>query len=115
MDDIKLFVKKEKGLEILKLTIRIYSQGIGMEFGIEKYAMLIMRSRKRQITEGIELPNKEKSEHLEKRKNYKYSRIMEVDTIKQVEAKEKKSNKEYLRQMRKLLKPSSAAGISLRE
>ena len=30
-----------------------------MEFGIEKCALLIRRSRKIQITEGIELPNQE--------------------------------------------------------
>ena len=41
-------------------TIRICSQDIGMEFDLEKCVMLI-RSRKRQITEGIELPNQEKN------------------------------------------------------
>ena len=32
MDDIKLFAKSEKELEILMQTIRIYIQEIGMEF-----------------------------------------------------------------------------------
>ena len=36
MDDIKLFAKTEKELETLIQTVRIYSQYIGMEFGIEK-------------------------------------------------------------------------------
>ena len=36
MDDIKIFAKNEKELETLVQTIRIYSQDIGMEFGIEK-------------------------------------------------------------------------------
>ena len=35
MDDIKLFAKNNKGLESLIHAFRIYSQGIGMEFGIE--------------------------------------------------------------------------------
>ena len=35
MDDIKLFAKIEKELETLIHAIRIYSQDIGMEFGIE--------------------------------------------------------------------------------
>ena len=39
MGDIKLFAKNEKHLETLIQTVRIYSQDIGMEFGIEKYAM----------------------------------------------------------------------------
>ena len=40
MDDIKLFAKNEKGLETLLHTVRIYSQGIGMEFGIENVQCL---------------------------------------------------------------------------
>ena len=37
MDDIKLFPKNEKELETLIHTVRIYSQNIGMKFGIEIY------------------------------------------------------------------------------
>ena len=43
MDDIKLFTKNEKELETVIQAVRIYSQDIGMEFGIEKDTMLIMR------------------------------------------------------------------------
>ena len=39
-----------------------------MEFSIEKYAMLILKTGKRKMTERIELQNKEDSERLEKRK-----------------------------------------------
>ena len=56
MDDIKLFAKNEKELETLIHTVRIYSRDIGMEFGIEKCAMLVMKSGKRQQTDGMELP-----------------------------------------------------------
>ena len=68
LDDIKPFAKNEKELVTLIQTKRIYSQDIVMEFGIEKGAMLMMRSGKRQITEVIELANEEKSERSEKRK-----------------------------------------------
>ena len=44
MDDIKVFAKNEKELETLIHAVRIYSQDIGMEFNIEKYAMLVMKS-----------------------------------------------------------------------
>ena len=44
MDNIKLFAKREKELETWLHTVRIYSQDIGMEFSIEKCAMLIMKS-----------------------------------------------------------------------
>ena len=47
MDDIKLFAKNVKELETLILAVRIYSQDIGVEFGIEKYAMLVMKSGNR--------------------------------------------------------------------
>ena len=36
MGDIKLFAKNEKELETLIYTVRIHSQDIGMELGIEK-------------------------------------------------------------------------------
>ena len=39
MDDIKLFEKNEKELENLIHAVRIYSQDIGMEFGIQKCSM----------------------------------------------------------------------------
>ena len=60
MDDIKLFAKNEKELETLIHTVRIYSRDRGMEFGIEKCAMLIMKSGKQQLTGGMELPNQDK-------------------------------------------------------
>ena len=52
MNDIKLFAKNEKELKTLIHPVRIYSRDIGMEFGIEKYAMLVMKSGKRQLTDG---------------------------------------------------------------
>ena len=44
MDDIKLFAKNEKELDTLIQTVRIYSQDVRMEFGIEKRVMLVMKS-----------------------------------------------------------------------
>ena len=57
--DMKLFAKneKQKKLETLIDTVRIYSQDIGMEFGIEKCALVAMKSGKRHLTDGIELSN----------------------------------------------------------
>ena len=57
MDDIKLLAKNEKDLETLIHTVRIYIQDLGLEFGIEKCAMLVMISGKRHMTDGRELPN----------------------------------------------------------
>ena len=41
---------------------RIQLEHIGIEFGREKYAMLMMKSNKRHMMEEIEIPNQEKSE-----------------------------------------------------
>ena len=42
MDDLKLYSRSEKGLDSLVLTVRVFSEGIGMEFGIGKCATLVM-------------------------------------------------------------------------
>ena len=102
MDDIKLIAKNEKELETLIHAVRLYSQDIGMEFSIEKCAMLVMESGKRQMTDGMEQPNQDKIRTLGEKETYKYLGILEADTSKQVEMKDK-IQKEYLRRTRKLL------------
>ena len=82
MDDIK-------ELKTLIHAVRIYSQNIGMEFGIEKAALLVIKSGKRFLTYGMELPNQDKVRKLRENETYKYLGILEADTIKQVEMKEK--------------------------
>ena len=77
----------KKELETLKHTIRIYSQDIGMKIVIEKCALLIMKSGKRQLTDWKELPNQDKIRTLVENETYKYLGILEADTIKQVEMK----------------------------
>ena len=89
MDDIKLFSKNEKELETLIHAVRIYSQDIGMKFGIEKCAMLVMKSGKQHMTDGMELLNQDKIWTLGENETYKYLGILEADTIKQVEMKDK--------------------------
>ena len=62
MDDIKLFVNKEIELELETLiqALRIYSEAIWMEFGVEKWTMQMIKSKKQQMLEVKELPNEEK-------------------------------------------------------
>ena len=54
MDDIKLFAKNDKELKTLRHAVRIYSQDIGMESGIEKCSLWVMKSGKRHKTDGME-------------------------------------------------------------
>ena len=92
--------KNEKELETQIHAVRIYSQDIGMEFGIEKCTMLVMKSGKRHLTDGMELLNQDKIRTLGEK--YKYLGILETGAIKQVEMKEK-IKKDCLRRTRKLL------------
>ena len=80
--DIKLFAKNEKKknkLETLIHAIRIYSHDIRMEFAMEKCAILVMRSGKRHLTDGMELPNQEKIKILWEKETYNYFGILEPD------------------------------------
>ena len=95
MDDIKLFLKNEKEMETLIHTVRIYSQFIGMEFGMEKCAMLVMKSGKRYITEEMELQNQDKIRTLGANAAYKYLGILEAETINQMEMKDKIQKKNF--------------------
>ena len=89
MDDIKLLAKNEKELETLIHAVRIYSQDMGMEFGIKKCAMLVRKSGKRHLTDGMELQSQYKIRTLGEKGTFKCLGILEADTIKQVEMKNK--------------------------
>ena len=56
MDDLKLYSRNEKGLDSLVQTVLVFSEDIGMKFGIEKCAMLVMEKGKMVKSVGIELP-----------------------------------------------------------
>ena len=70
--------------------------------GFVANAMLIIISGQRRMTDGMELPTQDKIRTLGENETYKYLGILEADTIKQVEMKDK-IRKEYLRRTRKLL------------
>ena len=57
MDDLKLFGKSERQIESLVNTVHAVSDDIGMEFGIKKCGVLIMKRGKVMTREGIELRN----------------------------------------------------------
>ena len=60
-----------------------------MEFGIENCAMLLMKSSKQHLTDEMDLPSQDKIRTLGEKETYTYLGILEVDTIKQVEMKDK--------------------------
>ena len=64
-----------------------------MEFSIEKCVTSIKKNGKRHITERIELPNQVVIRTIGEKETYKYLGILEADTIKQQEMKEKREKR----------------------
>ena len=50
-----------------------------MEFGLEKCPMLVTKSVRQQITDGMELPNQDKIKALAENETYKYMNILDAD------------------------------------
>ena len=97
MDEIKLSVKNEKELKTLLHAVRIYSQYVGMEFGIEKCALLVKKSGKRHMSDEMELPNQRSEKGNIQILGHR------GDWFHQTSGDERKIKKEYLRRTRKLL------------
>ena len=111
MDDIKSFAKNEKDLETLIHAVRLYRQEIGIEFSSEKCAILVMKSGKRHMTDGMDVPNHDKIKTLEENETFKYLGILEADTINQVQMKDT-IRKEYLGERENNPRQNSPAGTS---
>ena len=110
MDDLKLYGKSEKQVDTLLNTVRVFSQDIGMQFGINKCAVLVLKRGKVVRCEGIEMPNNQVSKSLGEGEGYKYLGMLEADGVKHMEMKENVT-KEYYRRVRKILK--SKLGVTL--
>ena len=65
-------------MDSLVQTVRVFSEDIGMEFGIEKCAMLVMEKGKFVKSVGIELPDGKVIKLLEEGEIYKYVGILEA-------------------------------------
>ena len=77
-----------------------------------------MKGGKRHVKEGMELPNQEKIRTLVLKETYKYLGILETDTIKQVELKEKikkSTSQEIVKATRNQTKGINIWAISLRK
>ena len=97
-DDLKSYSRSEKGLDSLVQTVRVFSEDIEMEFGIEKCAMLLMEKGKTVKSVGVELPDGKVIKSLEEGESYKYLGIVEADKF--LEEKMKlKVLKEYKRRL----------------
>ena len=73
-------------------TIRIYIQDIGMEIGIERCAMLIIKKDKKASIEGMALSTQRIIRTLGE-KNDNYLGILEADTIKETKMKKERKKR----------------------
>ena len=113
MDDFKLYSPSEKRLDSLLETVRVFSEDIGMDFGIEKCAMLVMEKGKIVKSVGIQLPDIKIIKSLQGGESYKYLGVLEADKLLKEKMKLNVS-KEYIRRLRKVLKSKLNGGDLVR-
>ena len=102
MDDLKLFGKTQDQIDSLIKTVHLFNSDIGMEFGIDKCGVVIMKRGKLVECNGVELPTKDVIKQVEK-DGYKYLGVLELDRIMESDMKERFS-KEYFRRFKLVLK-----------
>ena len=83
-------------MDSLVQTVCVCSENIGMEFGIEKCAMLAMEKRKIVKSVGIELSDGKVIKSLQEGESYKYLGILRADKFLEENMKLNVS-KEYIR------------------
>jgi hypothetical protein len=108
MDDLKLYARDKDDLDQLLNVVNVFSQDIGMEFGLDKCAMLVMEAGKRVACEGIALPDGHRIKEVDEN-GYKYLGVLQGASIKTKEMKEL-VRKEYLRRVRRVARSRLYAG-----
>ena len=109
MDDLKLSSRSEKGLDSLVQTVCVFTEDIGMEFDIEKRAMLVMKKGKIVKSVCTQLPIGKGIKLFQEGESYKYLGILEVDKF-LIEKMKLNVSKEYIRRLRKYFLKSKLNG-----
>ena len=79
--DLKLHSKSEKSLDSPIQPVRIFSEDIRMQFGINKCAMLLMKKGKIVSPDGVKLTNDKVIKLLEEGESYSYLAVLEADEM----------------------------------
>ena len=79
MDDLKFYSWSEKVLDSLVQTVCVIIEDIGLEFGVEKCAILVMEKGNIVKSVSIELTHGKVIKLLQKGESCKYLGILEVD------------------------------------
>ena len=102
MDDLKLFGKSDDQIDSLVQILFTFSEDIGMEFGLKKCGVVILKKGKLVKFDGIHLPNQEIMKEVDEN-GYTYLDILKLDEIKEHEMKIKVTA-EHKRSLRLKLK-----------
>ena len=108
MDDLKVYAKTEQDLDLLVNVVKSYTDDIGMKFGMDKCAILVLKGGKKVSCKGLELPDGEVMKEVDEN-GYKYLGIVEADCIMNRHMKDI-VKAEYIRRVRKLAKSRLNAG-----
>ena len=92
MDDLKLYSKSKRTLDSLIQSVQIFSKDIGMQLGIDKSAILVMKKGKIVKSDGTELPNEEVIKSLEEGQSHNYLRVLKTDEVMVNEIKDRVKN-----------------------
>ena len=84
-------------------TVRVFTEDVGIDFGIGKSAMLVMMKGKIVNSVVLEFPDGKVIKSLQEGESYKYLRILEADRFLKEEMM-LNVPKEYMRMLRKVLK-----------
>ena len=102
MDDLKLFTTNQDQIDPLVQTANFFNEDIGMQCGINKCGVLVLKRGKVVQQNGISLPNGQIKNDIDE-SGYKYLGIVEFDKIKETEMKGKFAA-EYKRRLKLVLK-----------
>ena len=110
MDDLKIYAKNRMELESLMNTVRIFSDDIGMEFGLQKCAILVMKRGKIEMgTDDMIMPAGGEIKAMRKDSDYRYLGVLECDTVKNEKVKTL-VQVEYKRRLKSMLKSKLNGG-----
>ena len=112
MDDLKLYGKSQDEVDALLGLVQEYSNDIGMEFGMDKCAVLGIKNGKRVECKGVVLPSGDVMKDVDE-DGYKYLGVLQNEVQMNREMKEK-IEKEYLRRVKLLARSKLYAGNLIR-
>ena len=87
MDDLKVYGKDKAEIESLISTVQLISQDIGIEYGIKKCGVVVLKRGEVCKGEGIKSINRQTIKEVDD-DGYKYLGILELDKFKEREMKE---------------------------